>query len=417
MQLSIRQRGYLFISIAMVELSLLAILSSIGASNIGTMQLLFFVFLIASLTSLFVVVCKRRTAALRNLLYDRRSLGILAFAGILNFAGAQLFLTMGVLGTNPVVVSIVLKLWPILLAVMIPFLVRTKVEWPQMVALLIAFVGVYIIITNGVFVSINAQELPFVGLIILSALCTAFSNAIIRGRNHDIYSEVFLFNLASLAFVAVLMPVLGVHLNLNMNMPSIISILFLGAITYSTGALLFFYTLRALNPLVAANASYSTPFLTMVFSFLILGTPFRAYYFYALVPIIGALVIQDRYSKRAARYVGAGKRSTTTLFDVTGAFVDNTHPHINPYIRGSGRALAIKIDAVSYSGYDGKDNCNCIVFTNRDPPPSVKKEEMDFIEDIMGVGPDELVLTAIGNAESAEQALSQHYAPAKDILE
>lgn len=408
MPFSIRQKSYIFISIAMVELSLLAVLSSVGARNIGTMQLLFFVFLIGSLTSFSIVLIKKRTAELMGLIADRKSFAVLAVAGTLNFAGAQLFLTLGVLGTNPVITTIVLKLWPIFLAIMIPFIVRTKVQWPQMLALLMAFAGVYVIITNGALVSINMHELPYIGLVVLSTLCTAFSNAMIKGRNHDIYGEVFLFNFSSLALIAVLIPVMGVHLNFGMNVQSLISILFLGAITYTAGSLLFFYTLKALDPLVAANASYSTPLLAMLFSFLILGTPIETYYFYALAPIIGALIIQNTYSKKAPRYLRTKRESPVQFFDVTGAFIDNTHPHIHSYIKGRGRALAIKLNAADYSGYEGKNDYGCLIFTNSNPPESVQKREIDFIEDIMGAHPDEVILTAIGDAESAAQALDEY---------
>lgn len=408
MKFSIRQKGYIFITIAMVELSLLTILSSIGAKNIGTVQLLFFVFLAATITSLLVVLYMKKTTELKRLLLDRRSLTILAIAGILNYAGAQLFLTIGVVGTNPIVTSILLKLWPIFLAIMIPFTIKTKVRWPQMLALLIAFGGVYIILTNGSLISINVQELPFIGFVILSTLCTASSNVMIKGQNHDIYSEVFLFNLASLVLVVLLIPLLGVHLSLSMNTPSIISILFLGIITYSIGSLLFFYTLKALDPLVAANASYSTPFLTIVFSFLILGTPLQAYYLYALALIICALVIQDRYSKKAPEYVGTKKKHEMFFYDVTGAFVENTHPQIYTYIKGNGRVLATKISTASYSGPEGKNNYGCLVFTNREHPDSVNRQEIEFIENIMGPSQDELVLMAAGSVDSVEQALGEY---------
>ena len=408
MAFSIRQKGYIFIAIAMIELSLLAILSSIGAKNIGTMQLLFFTFLVATATSLLLVLYKKKTPELKRLFTDRRSLAILAIAGILNYAGAQLFLTMGVLGTNPVIVSVVLKLWPILLAIMIPFTIKTKVEKLQMLALLIAFAGVYVIATKGSLLSINVQELPYIGLLVVSTLCTAVSNIMIKGRNHDIYSEVFLFNIASLAVIALLIPILHTPINLDINASALVSILFLGAVTYGVGALLFFYALKALNPLVAANASYSTPFLTIVFSYIILGTQLHAYYIYALALMITALVIQNRYSKRAPRYMSA-KRSVQ-FFDVTGAFVENTHPQIHPYIRGNGRALAAVVKAGEYAKSEDKDSHGCLVFTNKNPLESVARKEIEFIESIISHDADEIIILAIGEAGAAEEALNDHTA-------
>lgn len=408
MTLSIRQRSYLCISIAMLELSFLSILSSIGGKNIGAIPLLFFTFLVATITSFLFVLFKKRTGALRSLLTDKRSLAVLATAGILNYAGAQLFLTLGVLGTNPITASIMLKLWPIFLAIMLPFTLRTRVEWQQAVALLIAFAGVYVMVTNGSVVTLNMQELPYVGFLVVSTLCTAVSNVMIKGRNHDIFSEVFLFNLSSFALVALLAPSLGTQITLSMNLASLVSVLFLGAITYSAGSLLFFYTLKTLDPLIAANASYSTPILTAVFSYVILGTPLKVYYLYSFALIVAALAVQNRYSKKAPRYRGARKKNALPIFDVTGAFAHSTHPHISASIRGNGRALATKVKADVYDAL-GKNKHGCMVFTNKDPPESVNMDEMNFIEDIMGPSNDEIILMALGDADSAEQALGEHF--------
>jgi drug/metabolite transporter (DMT)-like permease len=391
----------------MLELSFLSILSSIGAKNIGTMQLLFFTFLVATATSFLLVLLKKRTAELRSLLTDRRSLAVLATAGILNYAGAQLFLTLGVLGTNPVIASIMLKLWPIFLAIMIPFTLRTKVAWQQAFALLLAFAGVYLMITNGSVLSLNMQELPYIGLLIASTLCTAVSNVMIKGRNHDIFSEVFLFNLSSLALVALMIPILGAQITISMNLASLVSILFLGAITYSAGSILFFYTLKTLDPLVAANASYSTPILTAVFSYLILGTPLKAYYLYSFALIAAALAVQNWYSKKVPRYRSAKRKSELFLFDVTGAFSSSTNPQVSAFIRGKGRALATTVKKDLYSAI-GKNDYDCLIFTNKNPPESVSREEMEFIEETMSPEPDEMILMALGDIDSAEQALNEH---------
>jgi drug/metabolite transporter (DMT)-like permease len=346
---------------------------------------------------------------LKKLFKNKRALIIVAFAGLLNYAGAQLFLTLGVLGTNPIITTIVLKLWPIFLAIMIPFVIKTKVEWPQIFALLIAFSGVYLILTNGTLISLNVLELPYIGFLVLSTFFTAFSNLIIKSQNNDIYSEVFVFNLASLLFIALLIFTLKVPLSLNMDLASIASILFLGMITYCVGALLFFYTLKALDPLVAANASYSTPFLTILFSFLILGTPLKIYYLYAVALIILALIIQNKYSKRAPRYIGTKAHRPLALYDITGAFVENTHPQIYQYIQGTGRALAAKIRISKYLEFENKNNYDCIVFTNKNHPDSIRKGEMEFIENIVCPGPDELIIMGIGNADSVEKAIAEYF--------
>ena len=141
---------------------------------------------------------------------------------------------------------------------------------------------------------------------------------------------------------------------------------------------------------------------------MILGTQFKAYYLYALALILGGLFIQNRYSKMAPKYIGAKHRTKLPFYDVTGAFIENTHPHIEPHIRGNGRVLAAKLKASDYTGIENKDKHSCFVFTNKEPPESVRREELRFIEEILAPEQDEIVVMAAGNVTSVEQALNEH---------
>ncbi len=403
--------GYLFIALAVLELSLLPILSSTGASSLGTVPLLFLTFLTGTLVSAALVIYKGRAGALIDVLSKRKALLTLSVAGLLNFAVAQAFLTLGVLGANPIIASLVLKLWPIFMALMLPFVLKTKVRPAQFLALAIGFLGVYILVTNGTLsFSGNVGLAVSILLIIISTLATASSNVMIRARNYDMYAQIFIFNLMSFMLFAFLFVGGNQFSSLqNLNASEILTFLFLGGITYSIGAFMFFYALKTLNPVFVGNATYATPFLTIAFSYLLLGTQLYAYYFYAAALILAALLIQRKYATTAERSTAAEtSRKTPVLFDVTGVFVNNTGKVISASIEGNGRAMAIKIgkeDLGSLKMSRGNAGDEYFLFDALSPHKEVKKEEIAYVNEIVGVNDNEVAIIGIGDEKKVEEAL------------
>ncbi|MDE1851254.1 MAG: DMT family transporter [Candidatus Micrarchaeota archaeon] len=409
-----RHKGYIFIALAVIELSFLPILSSIGASKLGTIPLLFLTFLTASAVSFALLYAKKRIGALLNILADKEAMVVIIAAGLLNYAASQLFLTMGTLGTGPIVTSLILKLWPIFMALMLPFTLRTRVRKTQLTALALGFLGIYILVTQGTLsLPGNLGITIFIVFTVISTMATAMSNVIIRSHNYDIYAQVFLFNASSLAlFAGLAMPGIWAGQFTHIDTSSIISFLFLGSITYSIGAIMFFYALKTLNPVFVGNATYATPFLTILFSVILVGSQVHGYYFVALAFIFAALFVQQRSSNKALKYIPSkGQKWPYALFDITGVFVSNKGTYIPNSIRGKGRALATIVDKDAYKSIYAKSlsGADIIMFTNNKLHPDVSSEELEFMESIMAPKGNELILVGIGNPEKIEDTFSRMY--------
>lgn len=405
--------SYVFIILVTLELSFLPILSSVGASNMGPIPLLFFTFLTASIVSFGMLLYKKKTLLMIETISKRKAFSVIAAAGLLNYAVAQLFLTLGVLGTNPIIASLVLKLWPIFMVIMLPFTLKTEIQSSQVIALLLGFLAVYLLITDGT-LSLNGTlglTIPII-LILISTLATATSNIIIRSHNYDLYVQVFIFNFASLILFAILFVVGGFWSGFGtIDIYSIISFLFLGAITYSVGAFMYFYALKRLNPVFAPSAGYATPFLTIFFSVALLGTKVYSYYFYALAILLVALILQQISAKKAQRYLSKKKGiDSPVLFDVTGAFTGSQGTRISKYMKGDGRALAIVLPSdmsAEYSYDETEFYDKYMLFSSNAPHHEVLKEELDFIKESTNAKNDEILIIGIGNAYELEQKLTE----------
>jgi len=266
--MKMKTKGYLLIALAVTELSLLPVFLGLAVVNVSPLELLFYTFLVSTATSFAALIFAKKLRHLFYILANPKTFSILIIAGVFNYALAQLFLTIAIKGTNPVVASLISKLWPLFLAIMLPFTVKIKVNRMQLIALFIGFVGVYFLVTHGSLLP-RLYGIGFIGIAVLSTLSTAGSNVIIKGQNQDIFSQVFIFNAASLLFIALLITFFNVNFT-PMNTYTLFSVLFLGTISYSLGALMFFYSFKLFDPLLISNATYLTPILTIFFSYLIL---------------------------------------------------------------------------------------------------------------------------------------------------
>lgn len=405
-RIPMKWKAYIAIIIAEIELSFLPILTSTG-NALGTLQLLLFVFLTSSIVSFAIVVYKKKIKEFIAITKNGKAIGTVFSAGILNYALPQLLLTLGIAGTNPVVGSLVSKLWPILLAIMLPFFLKTKVKPQQLTALFFGLASVYVLIA-GNSANVGKYEMPYIIMLMGYALSIAFSNIIIKGNNYDIYSQVFMFNIFSLIFVAAAMLALHSPFIVSINTTEFISFFFLGAVTYSTGALLYFYTLKMLNPLIASNATYATPLLTILFSSLLLGTKIYAYYWISLALLIGALIIQQLYSSKAPEY-SKSKRFSFQLFDVTGAFMNTKNSAIRSALWRGGRAIAIKLNKeqmqkLSSSLDNSTRNYKCIIL--KAESQNLSLEEQEFINDIMSKKENEDIIIGFGDPKDVESAFN-----------
>lgn len=121
------------------------------------------------------------------------------------------------------------------------------------------------------------------------SLSTSYSNILVKGWHYDIFVQVFFFNFVSAAGT---FPFFLLQYNdFNFSTFEIISIAFLGLFSYSIGAILYFYSLRALKPLTTVSATYIIPLLTMLFSSIIFSMPVRPYFVISFLLLLAGLVL------------------------------------------------------------------------------------------------------------------------------
>ncbi len=399
MALKAEQKGGIALTIALLELSLLPVLLGVAGTSIGGVQLLFYVFLLSSLVSVPISFIYDKEG-LKSLLSSKKSIAIVIAAGLFNNAISQLLLTAGTIGTNPSVAGIIFRGWVLMSILLMPFVLKIKVTKAQIAAALVGFAGVYLVVSGGSLLSLNLQQLPYIGLLLGCALSATISALLIKKYTFSMTASVAVFNVSSFAFIGALAFMFKIAIPTALSLQTLSIIAFLGVVTYGIGTTLYFNAYKTLNPIFVGNATLAVPFITILLAALIVGTPIKAYYIGATLLIAGAVIVQQKLSKSTPEHIAHNKK--LQIFDITSAFVNNRH--FLEQIRADNRALAIKLDTQTIKPHREllhalKDH---YLFTNDNPHRDVNRDELDFINDTLAPKENERVLIGIGNVNSIE---------------
>ena len=374
--------------------------------------MLLYTSLVGIVTMLVVAYLQDKWKGLVSLFRSKGNLPVISLAALLAYPIYLLLLTMGTLGTTPSVSGIVLRTYPIFIAILTPLALRQKVSSKQLAALLLGFVSVYVIFSNGSLVHIDTVQLPYILLVLGASLATALPAILLRRYNVSVSGFIVLADAISIALTIPAILILHVSLSSSLSIPVIASILYIGAIESSIGGLLFYYSYKVFTTSLVGNAMLAIPFLNILFSFLLLGTPMEPYYFIAAVLLSIGIFMQGRESLRAPEHL---KRKSMLknmqIFDVTGAFENNYGEGLYPHVQGSQKALAIKLnEGMAYDdGLHGEifSKRNCLAFTCAKPHGDAKANEIEFVNDLLGLKGGENALICMGDPASLEDGFAE----------
>ncbi|MHB1830502.1 MAG: DMT family transporter [Candidatus Micrarchaeaceae archaeon] len=414
--MKIKNKAYIAIGIAMVELAVTPVLlavSGYGASGhavlSNTLSLLFYVFLVGSVSSLAISYAKDRMQGLFSIFKNTNMLVLLIVAGLFNDAISQALLGIGSIGTNPGIGAIVFRTWIIMVAILMPLVLRNKVTKIQLLATMFGLAGAYVIVSNGTLLTINMQELPYVAILLLAALAVTFSTLIMKKYNADTMGTIALFNISSAMFLGIFMLFFNHASAFAFTPTTVFTIFFLGIAAYAVGTTLYYYSLRVLGPMVIGNIILVVPFLTIFISWLAIGTAIKPYYFIAAALLSVGIVVQQRFSKAPEHIKSKAGAPGMTIFDISGVFADTKSQAISSSMMGDRRALCIKLNgAMDYDRINQvSGKYGCLAFTTDRLHEEVTGDELEFIKDITGLNNGETALVGVGKADMIEQTFKE----------
>jgi drug/metabolite transporter (DMT)-like permease len=407
--MQIKKLANIYLILALILGALVPVMLKIAVQNINLYEYLMLTFLVGLPTSFLFLVARKKTKRLAASMMNYKEFAFIAFLGILNYGMLEYGLTYAEKFVSASLATVIYRAFPLFMLIFLPFMLRERISKYQVIALVLAFAGLYIAVTGGSLAVFSNLNLIMVGLIVAIGLASAFVTVAIKKYSFDMEIAMFIFNFAALAFFAALFFIVGAPFQ-PVNASALVSILYVGVIYNVFVGLMYYGAFRMIKTTFVTNIYFLSPFITFLFSAVILGETIYPYYIAIAVLVSAGLLIQ-KFDKRGGTYLSTQKDSGTYVFhDVTSAFVNTDAPLIYNAIKSGGRVLAVKIDG---GGFDaagkrafGDYHGDVLVYTSENKK-FISKEQEDFVREIMGAEGSETILMGAGNLESGENELSR----------
>jgi drug/metabolite transporter (DMT)-like permease len=197
--------------------------------------------------------------------------------------------------------NIINYLWPLWVLILSVPLLREPLSWNKILGMLVAFAGVYLLVSGGNWIRFRAENLPaYVCAAIGAFFWGLFSVLSKRQEEHEPLTALFLYLAASFVCFTLLALALAAAGAIRLAPPSgraWLMVAGVGAGANGLGALCWVLTLRHSDTALASTLAYLTPFLALVYLALFRGTPIRPLQLAALALILGGPLL-ERFARR-----------------------------------------------------------------------------------------------------------------------
>ena len=259
------KKVYLYVAIAIFCWSTIATVSKLLLGGINCMQLLWINSFVAASTLLVVSVANGKIKQLKN--YKFKDYAITMLVG---FPGTFFYYVFYYAGTDLMLASqafIVNYLWPIMSVVFACVILKEKLTSRKIIAILVSFFGVAIV-TGGDLLQTNSNTSIGVLMCILGAVSYGLFTALNKKMDYDKILTVMISYMGTFFVTTVINSING-----DLFVPSLMQapgFLWNGAFTMAVADTAWIMALKKGDTAKISNFAYVTPFLSMVWTALIL---------------------------------------------------------------------------------------------------------------------------------------------------
>lgn len=250
--------------------------------------------LLAGAIMLIVNICFKKWSIIKSYTFkDYIKMALISLPGVF-FYYAFYYAGTEILSASQA--FIINYLWPVMSIIFACLILKEKMTVRKIIAVILSFLGVFTVAGNDL-ISLNTQSLKGVLLCFLAAVSYGLYTALNKKSNYDkqVSITVSMFATGLLSLVIALFR----GQNLIIQSAQIPGLLWNGFFTMAVANLLWSLALQKGNTAKISNLAYVTPFLSLVWTFLILHEPIKPLSIIGLCIIIVGIFIQLKDTKKA----------------------------------------------------------------------------------------------------------------------
>lgn len=283
------KKQYLYAAVAIILWATTAAVSKLLLGNLSSMQVLAascgyaFVFLL--------IICAAQGKLKLLKTYKAKDYLAMSGMGMLGIFFYNLLLFMGIERIFASQAMVINYLWPMMAVLAACVLLKERLTARKCIAVLMSFLGVIIVTTS----SQGTDNALGVLCCVLAAVFYGMFVVLNKRLPYDKFVGMMVYHLAGflVSFAYVMLSGEGLSLNLMQHL----GMGWIGIFTYAVAYVAWALAMDAGDTAKIANLAYITPFLSLVWNFLLLGEPISIRCVIGLVVIVAGIFVQLKDKK------------------------------------------------------------------------------------------------------------------------
>ena len=296
------KKEYVYAGISIFMWSTTATVSKLLLSSFNSMQIMTITSLFA-FAALFVMnVCKASNASTasgsrlrhslaewkRYCLFDYLHMFALGILGIFLY---HLLLYLGIDRMEQASQAFIINyLWPIMTVLFACILMKEKLTAQKSIAIALSFIGVIIVTTGGKLTGISADNLSGALYCVLAAIAYGLFSVLNKKKGYDSYFSMMIYYLAAL--LVSLAYTIATDDWFTLDVLQTLGMLWVGIFTTALAFTTWALALKHGDTAKISNLAYLTPFLSLIWTWLVLGEVFNPFSLLGLLFIVGGIFVQ-----------------------------------------------------------------------------------------------------------------------------
>ena len=287
------KKSFLYAFVAIAIWSTTATVSKLLLHCFTTMQILAVSSGFAAALLLVVNLLKGNLKKLKT--YTAKDYLITAGVGMLGTFLYNMFLVLGIDRLLASQAMIINYLWPMMAVVAGCILLKEKMTARKAIAVVLSFLGVVIVTTNGRFTGFAADQLAGALFCVLAAVSYGLFVAMNKRLSYDSLLSMMLYYILSALVAVVCLAVAGNFPDLSGSQS--LGLAWVGLGDYAIAYVCWALAMKSGDTAKVANLAYITPFLSLVVAHFVLGDPLTGWSIGGLGVIVAGIFLQLKDSK------------------------------------------------------------------------------------------------------------------------
>ena len=288
------KKEYIYAIISVLLWSTTATIIKLLLGYLDNIQILFLASLFAFMF-LFIINCiKSNIKEIKK--YKLKDFFKIFILGILGIFLYNLFLYLGINTLQASKAFIINYLWPITTVFFACIILKEKITIRKIIAIIISFIGVIIVSSNGNLLNIEKSSIIGTIYCFLGAISYGLFSVLNKKQNYNKYISMMLYYLSS--FCISLIYCLCEKKIFIPEMNQLLGLLWIGVFTSAIAFTLWALALEKGDTAKISNIAYMTPFISLVWTSIVLKEKLSIYSIIGLIVIIIGIFIQMKNDKK-----------------------------------------------------------------------------------------------------------------------